>query len=347
MLGLTKTKRRVKVAWSAVIEDHVIALDWSGDGRYLAVAASTGPVMIFDAKTGLKAAKLSGHERGTLALQWCPTKALLITAGKDGRVRGWQPNGGEVLCLEAAAPWVEHIAWHPSGKILTAAAGRTIHWWDGEGELIADLIDQPATIADLAWKPGSETLAAAMYGGVMLWKAPPDETPSFRLLAWKGSPLILAWSPNAAMLAHGNQDSTVHFWYIATNEELQMHGYPTKVRQLDWDPASRYLATGGGSTVCIWDCGGTGPRGSTPKMLEGHSETCTITAVQFQHRGQLLASSGTDSRVCIWQPQNGKQPLVGSILAQHGEATVLKWSNDDTRLAVGYESGAVQVLILD
>jgi WD40 repeat protein len=66
-----------------------------------------------------------------------------------------------------------------------------------------------------------------------------------RRFEWKGSILRLAWSPNGRFVATGDQDSTVHFWFEEDRRDLQMSGYPTKVREL-WNAASRYLATGGG-----------------------------------------------------------------------------------------------------
>jgi len=343
MLGLTREKNRVKPVWSGAVADHVIDLGWSADGRFLAAAASTGPVTVFDANAGTGDVRLAGHSPGTLALEWSPRDAHLATAGKDGRVRLWDATGRESACLETAARWVERLAWNTGGSRLAAAAGRTVHVWDADGRNVKNLTDHPSTVSDLAWKPNADTVAALVYGGVMLWTLPGDGPPSFRLFPWKGSPLRMAWSPNGAMLAHGNQDSTVHFWYAETAEELQMSGYATKVRELSWNSTSRYLATGGGSAVCVWDCGGSGPSGSKPLMLEGHAENATLSSVVFQRRGHLLASGGTDGRVCIWQPQNKKQPLIGATRGD-GEITALRWSPDEKLLAAGFESGAVAVL---
>lgn len=78
-------------------------------------------------------------------------------------------------------------------------------------------------------------------------------------------------------------------------------------------------------------------------MLEGHAEDSTLTAVAYQHRGRLLASAGSDGRVCVWEPQKKKQPLVGEFDRVGAEATVLRWSPDDKLLAVGFESGDVVV----
>jgi len=343
MFGTTrKIANRVKRVWSGTLPDHVIGVSWSADGRFLAAAASTGPVTVFDAKAGTGDRTFAGHGYGTLALAWSPTASVLATAGKDRRVRLWESNGREVASLETNAKWVEHLAWHPNGSKLAAASGRTVHLWTAAGQLLEDLADHASTIADLAWKPKSDTLAALIYGGVMLWTVRPDAPPTFRQFPWKGSPLRMTWSPNGTMLAHGNQDSTVHFWYAETAEELQMWGYAMKVRELSWDATSRYLATGGGPVVCIWDCRGTGPQGSKPQMLDGHAEDAPLAAVQFQHRGHLLASAGTDGRVCVWQPQNKKQPLLGST-DEGPEATCLAWSPDDKLLAVGYESGDLAV----
>lgn len=342
MFGLTRGKNRVKPAWTGTAPDHPIALGWSADGKQLAVATSTGPVVMFDA-TGQQTAELPGHPRGTLAMAWSPVAPSLATSGKDGRVRLWDAAGCEIDCLEAGGGWVEHLVWHPGGGMLAAACGKTVHLWDAAGHHLEDLIDHPSTVSDIAWKPATRTLAALVYGGVLLWTIRTPDAPSFRMFPWKGSPLRMAWSADAAMLAHGNQDATVHFWYAETAEELQMSGYATKVRELSWDPTSRYLATGGGPAVCVWDCGGDGPQGSTPRMLEGHAEDATVSAVAFQHRGPLLACAGDDGRVSVWRPTHPKQPLVGTVAA---DAAVcgLAWSPDDRRVAYATESGAVAVL---
>jgi len=42
--------------------------------------------------------------------------------------------------------------------------------------------------------------------------------------------LARAWSPDGQYLCHGNQDATVHFWIVRSAKELQMWGYPTKIR---------------------------------------------------------------------------------------------------------------------
>lgn len=331
----------LKPGWRAAVPDHVIGLAWSADGASLAAAVSTGPVAVFDAKSGAARFVIKAHERGTTAVAFGPGGGPLATAGQDGAARLWDARTGAPAAdlPGGGAAWVECLAWSPDGRLLATSAGRTVRVWDPAGELVREFADLPSTVADLAWRPGSGHLTAAVYGGVVM--ADPSAGGGRATFDWKGSPLRMAWSPDGKLLAHGNQDATVHFWYADRMAELQMSGYETKVRELGWDPSGRYLATGGGPAVCVWDCGGKGPAGSTPQMLARHEGT--VSAVAFQRRGYLLASAGADGRVCLWQPANKKAPLAGQDRLPGGEATCLAWSPDDRLLAAGGADGTVGV----
>jgi WD40 repeat protein len=332
-----KSADRLRLAWQSPLPDHVVGVAWSADGRSLAAAAVSGPIHLFDSN-GKPTQQLAGHGFGTAAIAWQPGGSLLASAGQDGKVRVW--NGGEAKVLDGGAAWVEQLAWSPGGHLLAASAGKKVRVWDAAGNLVRELPPQAGTVMDVAWRPGTNTLAVLAYNAATLYD-PASGAEAVKVFEWKGSPLKMAWSPNGAVLAHGNQDATVHFWDHATGKDLQMYGYRTKVRELSWDFASRLLATGGGPVVCIWDCGGGGPEGTKPQMLEGHEKN--LTAAAWQGRGYLLASAGLDGRVLLWQPANKKEPKVGSYRFEGGEATCLAWSPDDKSLAAGSGTGTVAV----
>ncbi|QEL14100.1 WD40 repeat domain-containing protein [Limnoglobus roseus] len=329
---------RLRPTWAARVPDHVIGLTWSPDGKFLAAAAVSGPVHVFDA-TGKPVATLAGHTHGTMAVAWKPTGELLATAGQDGKVRVWDAAlWQERAAFDGGSPWVERLAFSPDGSHLASAAGKKVRVWDAAGEMVREFADHKSTVSHLAWRGSQVTVAA--YGGVRLYDIATGNT--VLDFAWKGAPLAIAWSPNGAMLAHGNQDATIHFWYTARPDSpLQMSGYATKVRELSWDASSRYLACGGSSAVCVWDCGGKGPEGSKPQMLPCGEEP--LSAVAWQRRGYLLASGGPDGRVLLWQPANKKGPLVGTNGGDAG-VTVLGWAPDDKTLAVGDADGGVRAL---
>ena len=128
---------------------------------------------------------------------------------------------------------------------------------------------------------------------------------------------------------------------MSTGDDLQMSGYPTKVRELSWDATSRYLATGGGQEVSVWDCSGRGPAGTKPITLSGHQDFLSV--VRFQHRGELLASSGADGRVYVWQLRGSLRSLAVHEAALTAGVTSLVWAPNDQYIAVGDESGRVSV----
>lgn len=328
-------------AWQAELDDHAIAVAWSPDGATLAAAAISGPITLFDAATGAVRRALPGHDFGTAALSWSPDGTLLASGGQDGRVRIWAADTGEQRwAADGGAAWVERVGWCPVAPLLASAAGRKLRLWDATGGLVRAYPDHDSTIADLAWKPGSRELTTAHYGGLSIWATDQDrDEPAVRHV-WQGSTLVIAWSPDKKYIATGDQDSTVHFWIARTGKDLQMFGYPTKVRELAWNCGSRYLATGGGDAVVVWDCSGRGPRGTTPLMLEAHKEN--LSALAFQQVGLHLASGGEDGRVVLWYPGKSKTPLAQTRYPDG--ISQLHWSPDDKTLAVGTEAGTVEVL---
>jgi WD40 repeat protein len=336
-----KSENRLRPVWQSALPDHTIGLAWSPDGTRLAAAAVSGPIALFDAASGKTVHELKGHGFGTASIAWQPGGALIASAGQDKQVRLWDAaTGREVKALDAGASWAEKLAWHPSGGWLAVAAGKKARVFTSTGELVIDLPPQAGTVLDLAWRPGTNHLTLLAYGAATTYD-PLKGADVVKLLAWKGSPLAMAWSPDGKILAHGNQDATIHFWYFDTAHDLQMWGYRTKIRELAWDFSSRYLASGGSPVVCIWDCqmGPKGPEGSRPQMLEGHEEN--IAALAYQALGFLLASAGLDGRVFLWQPTNKKGPQIGEFKFPEGEASVLAWSPDDKSLAAGSGSGVV------
>ncbi len=332
------SENRLHPAWDAAGPDHVVGLTWSPNGRCVAAAAVSGPIQVFEAKSGQPVATLAGHSFGTMALAWKPSGELLATAGQDGKVRLWDATlWQERAALDGGAAWVEKLAFSPDGAWLATAAGKKVRVWDAAGEIVREIADHYSTVSAIAWR-GTQ-LSTACYGGVRLYDVPTGDT---RLcFTWKGSPLAIAWSPNGAMLAHGNQDATIHFWHAAMPmSPMHMTGYTNKVRELSWDATSRYLACGGSPAVCVWDCGGRGPEGSEPTLLRGHVEP--LTAVQWQRRGFLVASGCSQGRVNLWQPANKKGPQVGAVSIA-APVTALAWSPDDKSLAVGGADGAVRM----
>jgi len=331
-------RTKLTKVWQAATLDngHVISLSWSDPLGLIAAASADGPIALLDAKTGQVAHALSGHGFGTSCVAFSSDGQHLASAGQDGKVRLWDTATGQVRHeMAGGAAWVERIAWCETTHLLASAAGKKLRLWNETGTMIREYADHPSTIADLQWQPKQPILASTGYGKLYLWS--PEQQNPVREFAWQGSMLVLAWSPDGKYIAAGAQDCSVHFWLMANGEDLQMTGYPVKVRELAWDETSRYLATGGGPVPCVWDTSGKGPAGTQPLQFEAHKDN--LTCLAFQPHGTYLASAGEDGLLALWQP--GKQQ--GAIaLAQHSSpSSQLLWSADSQQLVVGTAEGNV------
>ena len=65
----------------------IFALDWSPDGRMIAVAGAAPEVNIYNAETGDRIGACKGHSAGIYAVAFSPDSTTLATGGFDGQVR--------------------------------------------------------------------------------------------------------------------------------------------------------------------------------------------------------------------------------------------------------------------
>lgn len=330
----------VVVAWELELDDYPTCFGWSPDGARLAVGTAAGTLTLARASDGGVVASRPGHAGGVLCLAFSPDSCHLASGGQDGRARLWEAAHGEPEgAVEAGGGWVEHLAWAPSWGAFATAAGRHLRLWQSPATLRQELPPAASTLSGLAFRPRSGELAAISYGATRFWRL--GENQPIRSLEWKTSLLSLAFSPNGRHLACGCQDSAAHVWEVDSAKDLEMSGYPRKVRELSWSADSRLLATGGGPAITVWDFSGKGPAGAKPLVLAGHSED--LVGIAFQHQGQFLASACQDGGTLIWHPGKLSEPLAGGFRVDD-PTTGLAWSPDDRLLAVGYSSGRIVVL---
>lgn len=340
------THERVHSFWSAALESHIVGLRWNADRRTLVVAGIDGAVGVIEVATGKFLHRWNAHAFGLSSIALSPHGDRIATCGQDGALRLWETATAE-LVIECELPdrWGTRAEYSPSGRCIGVAAGKKVTLFDSEGRLIRALPPMTSTVSDIGWKPQTrdgelEVLASSGYGGVHLWRADLDARAN--LFAWRGSSLVLAWSPDARYLATGDQDCTVHFWIVAKGKDLEMSGYCVKVQELAWSSDSCFLATGGGADITVWNCSGRGPRGTEPLNCEGHEDR--VSALAFSRAG-ILASGTVDGEMGLWLLQQDTTPRA--MHAVSGGVAALDWSPDDALLAIGTSGGEIHCCAAD
>jgi WD40 repeat protein len=293
------------------------------------------------------------------------TTPVLASGGQDGCVRLWDATtGAQTAEAKLGNAWVEHLVWtqrtengeqrtaqfsNPSSvigspsSVLFAAAGKKLAALRPDGSIAHTFPDAPKTISALAPQPSSSVLsspssviAAACFGHVALWN-----TASFaaeKEFSYGNAIYALTWSPDRRWLVAGCHDNAVHLWAPADDLELHMSGYETRLKELSFSHDSKWLATGGGRDVCIWDCSGAGPEGREPMMLPHNAR---VVAVAFQNSHGLLASGSAEGEFSLWAPAR-KNPLFAEV-KMPSAATKFAWRADDALLAVGTQNGQLFV----
>ena len=137
----------------------------------------------------------------------------------------------------------------------------------------------------------------------------------------------VALGPEAQYVVAGLTDGTAHVWSVATGEP------PKKVRRLRVATGGAVhvsisplglLATGAASgDVYLWDLESF----VLVKGMAGHEGA--VNAVEFDPRGECLATGGSDNTIRLWDPTVS---LVNELAAHELVSTVCGFDAEGTRL---------------
>ena len=104
--------------------------------------------------------------------------------------------------------------------------------------------------------------------------------------------------------------------------------FNVRVRGLAWSPDGRQLASGSFRTVYVIDA----QSGKWREMQEQHEGV--VRYVAFNHRGDLLASTGWDNATRLWDFKTGRQILVAREFG-------IAFSRDDRWLGIGAAGSSI------
>jgi WD40 repeat protein/DNA-binding SARP family transcriptional activator len=179
-------------------------------------------------------------------------------------------------------------------------------------------------LTGVAFSPDGRTLATAADDGVWLWDLKTRRRLDLPLSAHGGEQVLaVAFSHDGRMLASGGADGTARLWNVArrapASRPLLMH--VDGVNGVAFSPDDHMLvAAGGGSedasvpsrgAARLWSVPSGRPLGPPFKPT-----VQTIGDVEFSPDGALLAFTGNDTRVRLWDVQARRMagtPLVAAL----------------------------------
>ena len=328
-------KQQFNQIYQQQFSEYVTGLTWSPDGDLLAMVTAAGELAVWQAEEITLLKSKSNYSLNCLGFsadgQW------LAVAGQRGEVEVWRLDSDTrrlVTTIHHEKAWIDSLVWHPQQNLLAYGVNRLVTIWDADKqEVITSLDFKNSSVFNLAWHPQGNLLAASGHGGVKVWQSN-NSTQKPYLLQVPGASLDCAWSADGKYLASGNLDRTISLLRWDNPPPWLMQGFPGKVSQVTWSFANQsLLAASCQEGVTIWQY----------KAQKWHSQILkhqtTVRAIAFSVNSSLLATTGDDGNVSIWQ---GKK-LLQSFKALNSGFSCLVWHPTGKYLAAGGQNGELIV----
>ncbi|MFO0866355.1 MAG: WD40 repeat domain-containing protein, partial [Gemmataceae bacterium] len=355
---------------------QVTAATFSHDGSLLATADSSNKVRIWDFENKRENHVLTGPELEVRSLAFSPDGAMLAATG-DRLIHVWNVRTGESIggagtrssTATFVAEWngriasnsgglatriwnvagkanplaipesqpVHMVAFSPDGKLLAAAAEKTLSLWNAaDGSLQATLEGPEEPITLVTFAPDGATLASASTTGVGVWIWRTSDGEPILLIpdALEGAAVqALAYHPQGKILAVGGIDwlatggsnGAISLWNL--DERAEIATIAEGATALAFNPDGKRLASATVDfAVCLWDA----DTGALLDELDGHEGT--IRALAYNADGSLLASGSEDMTLRLWSAR-------GEELAEievDSQVTSLAFSADGQYLFAGH-----------
>ncbi|HVK16511.1 MAG TPA: WD40 repeat domain-containing protein [Fimbriiglobus sp.] len=107
------------------LDTGVYAVAFDPLGRYLAGAALTDRVYVWDANTGDMVFELDGHQGRINAVAFSPDGSYLASGGDDMTVRVWDVLSGRLMIVREFDTPVQAVAFSPDGSAVFTGNGNT------------------------------------------------------------------------------------------------------------------------------------------------------------------------------------------------------------------------------
>lgn len=235
---------------------------YSPDSRYLAACSLDKIIYIWEARTGLLSAKLTGHLERLVTIAYSPDGRRLASAAcdEDYAIRIWDTSTGSQIrayeVVENGQQYSTHcVIYSPDGKSIAARSeAGVITILETETGISTMRLEGPSGHGFVIYSPEGNQVASCGKTGVNVW-----DSQSGILLGTiarhKAHVRCIAYSPDGMLLASGGDDWSIRLWDSTSLSEVAvLTGHPYDVYSIAFSSdGSHLLSSSLDATVLKWD----------------------------------------------------------------------------------------------
>ena len=196
------------------------AVDFTSDGRYLAVGSSIG-AWLYEVPKNRFVTLLPTVSRLT-SVSFSPDGTTLAAGLHNNTIALWQvKTGRRIGTLRQDPIYFPITVFSPDGATLAAGSNDgTVQLWDmGSRTVVAVLEGHTRGVEGLVFSPDGTMLASSGDNNIKLWDVP-GRREIATLKGHRDRVEALAFSPDGSTLASGAWDGTARMWDVATRKQI-------------------------------------------------------------------------------------------------------------------------------
>ena len=290
--------------------NQVNHVDFSPDGRLLAICSVMAPIILWNVET--RRWIKSFQDKGSSAVFSPDGKLMAYKSGKD--IKFLSIADQKTTTIQEAGAGVTSLAFSPDGESLASGMGNgMVKLWNiSEKKEMDSLSGHTKTVRMLAFHPDGKLLASGSKdGAIKIWdvigrkevmtlgvdsesRAPRSipRTEQYRNLLM--SIWSVAFSPDGELIAATSGDNVIAIWRVGSWEQMGTMEHP-EVVSVAFSPNSKVLASCSDSwTMVLWDV-----ETRQPLAVKSGGQGEYIGAVAFSPDGKTLAS-GSEYGLKLW-----------------------------------------------